>query len=121
MDERGSVARGKRAVAGLEVDFSVDGRHLVVALRGEVDTANADGLPAVVLSAIRGDESVRIDLGDVTFLDSALLRSLLICQAKLAMLGNDVKVRNPTPQARRIFELTSLTSLLEDAPALQTS
>lgn len=117
MNERAIAARTRRA-AGLEIHVAVDGRHLVVALRGEVDTANADGLPAVVLAAIRGDESVRIDLSEVTFLDSALLRSLLICQARLAMQGTDVKVRNPTPQGRRIFELTSLTSLLEDRAVL---
>ncbi len=98
---------------GLPISFSVDDRHLVVALSGEIDVANASLLPAVVAGALKGDDSVRIDLADVTFLDSSLLRALVVCQANLQATGVDLRVRNASPQARRVFELTSLTSLME--------
>ena len=98
---------------GLEISFAVDGRHLIVSLAGEIDVANADLLPAVVAGALKGDDSVRIDIAEVTFLDSSLLRALVVCQANLQAAGIDVRVRNPSPQALRVFELTSLTSLVE--------
>ncbi len=98
---------------GFEVAFDVEHGTLVIELAGEIDMANAEALPAIVAGAVNGDTSVRIDISGVTFLDSALLRSLLMCQARLALDGVDVKVRNPSPQAQSIFEITNLTSLLE--------
>lgn len=98
---------------GFEVAFNVEHETLVIELAGEIDLDNAEALPAIVAGAVNGDASVRIDIAGVTFLDSALLRSLLICQARLAVDGVDVKVRNASPQARSIFEMTNLASLLE--------
>lgn len=102
---------------GLAVDWTVEGRHLVVSLSGEVDAANADALHDAIVGALGRDTSVRVDIGAVTFLDSSLLRALLICQARLAVTGVDLKVRNPTAAALRIFEITDLTSLLEAPPS----
>lgn len=99
--------------AGLAVNWLIDGQHVVIALSGEIDLANVDALPDAIAGAIGRDSSVRIDIADVTFLDSSLLRLLLICEASCARRGVELKVRNPTDQARRIFELTRLTSLLE--------
>lgn len=98
---------------GLAVDWSIDGRHVVIALSGEIDLANVDALPGAIAGAIGSDSSIRIDIAGVTFLDSSLLRLLLICEANCAQRGIELKVRNPTDQARRIFELTSLTALIE--------
>jgi anti-anti-sigma factor len=103
----------RRSWDGLDVSFAVDGRYLVVALRGEIDAANVAALPTVVAGASNGDDAVRLDIGDVTFLDSSLLRAILACEAMLAATGVELKVRRPTEQARRIFEITSLSYLLE--------
>jgi anti-anti-sigma factor len=102
-----------RSAPGLEVSLSVEGACLVVALSGELDAANVAALPTVVGGASNGDAAVRLDIGDVTFLDSALLRAILQCEAMLAATGVELKVRRPTVQASRIFEITGLTHLLE--------
>lgn len=107
--------RDSYAATGLNLDVSIEGRHVVVALSGEIDVANADSLPAIVAAAVNDENSVRIDIAEVDFLDSSLLRSLLICQSQLGTAGIDVKVRNAQPQARRIFEMTNLTDLLESS------
>jgi anti-anti-sigma factor len=73
----------------------------------------SDALPTVVAGASSGDDAVRLDIADVTFLDSSLLRAILECEARLAATGVELKVRRPTEQARRIFEITSLSYLLE--------
>lgn len=100
-------------LAGMSLATRLDGPHLVVFLGGEIDISNAELLPQFVVGACLGCESVRIDIAHVTFLDSSLLRALLICQAEFIQAGVDFKVRNATDQARRIFEMTSLGSLLE--------
>lgn len=108
-----TCAMSRRATVGLDLAFAIDGPHLVASLSGEVDLANVDALPAVLAGAVRTDESLRIDIGEVTFLDSSLMRALLVTELQLAATGTDVKIRRPTLQARRVFELTGLTSLLE--------
>lgn len=98
----------------LDVSWSIDGPHLVVAVGGELDAANADALPHVITSALGADSSVRLDMSAVEFMDSSVLRALLQCQARLAVAGVDFKVRNVSPQARRIFEITSLATLIDE-------
>lgn len=110
---RGSPMRGSPEI-GLEVSWSIEGPHLVIALAGEIDAANADSLPDVVIGALSDDRSVLVDLAAVTFLDSSLLRALVQCRSRLADTGVECRVRNPTAQARRIFEITALTDLLLD-------
>lgn len=98
---------------GLSVDWAIDGPHLVVALSGEIDLSNSQALPDAIAAGLGTGSSVRVDIGNVTFLDSSLLRALLMCQARLAPIGIDLKVRNACPQARRIFEIAHVDSLLE--------
>lgn len=114
-DSTTAVACGAQrpTAAGLDVAFAVEGPHLVASLSGDVDLVNVEALPAVLAGAVSGDESLRIDIGAVTFLDSSLMRALLISESQLTATGVDVKVRHATPQAQRVFELTGLTSLLE--------
>ena len=98
---------------GLPMSVAVEGEHLVVSLRGEIDVGNAEVLPAALLAATSGsDTSVMIDIGEVTFLDSSGLRAILICEATLRREDISLKVRNPTEQARRVFEITGLRHLL---------
>lgn len=98
---------------GPRVSITRDGAALIVTLRGEFDAANSDAVPAIVTRELHDATSVHVDIADVTFLDSTLLRALLICQSKIVLAGVEFKVRNPSPQARRTFELTHLESLLE--------
>jgi anti-sigma B factor antagonist len=98
---------------GLPMSVAVEGEHLVVSLRGEIDVGNAEVLPAALLAATSAfDTSVMIDIGEVTFLDSSGLRAILICEATLRREDISLKVRNPSEQARRVFEITGLRHLL---------
>jgi anti-sigma B factor antagonist len=95
------------------MSFAIDGDHLVISLEGEIDAANADALPAAVCAAVNGDKSVLIDISQVSFLDSSFLRAILLCTAGLEADGVEVRVRNPRSQARRLFETTGLTHMLD--------
>ncbi len=97
----------------LPMSFTVEGDHLVICLEGEIDAANADALPAAVCAAVNGDKSVLIDIAQVSFVDSSFLRAMLLCAAGLEADGVEVKVRNPRSQARKLFETTGLTHLLD--------
>ena len=92
---------------------TVEGSDLVVYLKGEIDISNAESLPAALLAATDGsDTTVLIDIGDVTFLDSSGLRAILMCEATLSREDIALKVRNPSEQSRRVFEISGLRHLL---------
>jgi len=98
---------------GLPIAVSIEGEHLVISLAGEVDLSNAGVLTTAISAATsESDAAVLIDIAEVSFVDSAFLRTVVLCQQALARHGISVKVRNPNEQARRVFEITHLTELL---------
>jgi len=58
-------------------------------------------------------EGVLLDIQNVSFVDSSFLGAVILCAQRLAERGTELKVRNPSHQARRVFETTNLTHLLE--------
>lgn len=97
----------------MAVAWSVSGDQVVIAFAGEIDASNADALVLAVGAVPHDHRPVRVDMSAVGFMDSSLLRALLRCQAHFAMAGVDFKVRDLTEQARRVFELAHLDSLIE--------
>ena len=94
--------------------ISIEHGGVVVKLAGELDSSNSEGLPAAIMAATsETDASVLIDIGEVTFLDSSFLRVIILCSKALEAEGRTVRVRNASDQARRVFEITHLTDLLE--------
>jgi anti-anti-sigma factor len=96
------------------ISVSIEDGSVVVKLAGELDAGNSDALPAAIMAATsETDAPVLIDIGDVTFLDSSFLRVIILCGQALEAEGRTVRVRNASDQARRTFEITHLTDLLE--------
>jgi stage II sporulation protein AA (anti-sigma F factor antagonist) len=91
-----------------------------MALTGEVDMAS---VPIVherlgeIAGKVRGD--LVIDLGLVTFLDSAGLSFLVTAHQQLASQGGRLVVFAPTPQVRRLFDVSALSSYLVIMPEEQ--
>jgi anti-sigma B factor antagonist len=92
----------------------------VVVLRGELDLAAAPVLRARVDEAASARALV-IDLGETTFIDSAVLKELLRARAELA--ANDVRLvlAAVPPPVRRLLDLTRTSELFEDAPDAETA
>ena len=82
---------------------------VVFVLHGEVDLHVAPDLRARLGAAIEsGVSGVVIDLSHVTFLDSMALGVLLGALKQLRARGSELHLVVPTPELRRIFELTLL-------------
>jgi anti-anti-sigma factor len=97
----------------LSVSVSIEHEHVVVALSGEMDMANALSVPEIVAACVHADRPVLIDLQDVTFLDSSGLRAILVSKARLEAENVTLQVTNASTRVRRVFEITRLTHLLE--------
>jgi anti-anti-sigma factor len=85
-----------------------------ITLRGEVDLAGVDELQNAIEPFLAPGQTVVLDLSEVTFADSTLLKVLAQARGKLSDAGGALMVRNPSDQARRILTLGELDDLVQD-------
>jgi anti-sigma B factor antagonist len=91
--------------------------RLIVA--GELDGATAVSLSEQLrqlVADLAGD--LTIDIGLVTFIDSTGLSLLISLHKRVRVSGRTLTVADPTPMARRLFEITGLDQVLTIEPAL---
>ena len=96
---------------GLDVRVSYQDDEATLSLSGELDIATA---PAVRSHFNTLDEhrTVVLDLAGVTFIDSSGLGLILECQGQAAAKGASLILRNPGPQAQRLFEVAGVRQAL---------
>lgn len=96
------------------VDTHRDGATEVVLVRGEVDMATAPLLRAVLETVLaRRPTRVEVDLSGATFLDTHALTALSAVRRRLASRHVVLALRDPSPVALRLLELTPLTPAFE--------
>jgi anti-sigma B factor antagonist len=96
----------------LHVSFVPDHAHLFLTLRGELDLWTARQLPREA-HAMRPDlGSVRIDLGELEFCDSAGIRALLAFRRIHERQGRTVTIVRATPTVWRLLEMCGVTDHL---------
>lgn len=96
--------------------FDGDGSVLHVAGVQELSAANSQGFRERVQLELRlRHQTVELDLSQIQFMDSQGLGVLIGIQKRLAQRHGGLKVLNPAPQARKIFELTRMGRLFEIA------
>lgn len=86
---------------------NVPGGAIVV--HGDIDVAGGPILEAALLRR-EGEGVIVIDLGDVYFIDSSGLRSLLGASRRARARGASVVLRRVGPEVLRLLEITGTTS-----------
>jgi anti-sigma B factor antagonist len=85
---------------------------VTIELSGEFDIGRTAELRDTVLFALTGDETVVVvDLRDVSFMDSAALRSLLEVRSVIAERGARLRLVNPQPRIAKLFAVTNTLEL----------
>ena len=96
------------------VDTRRDGSAEVVQVTGEVDIATAPLLRAVLDTVVgRRPSLVEVDLSGATFLDAHALSVLTAVRRRLAGRHARLVLRDPSPVALRLLELTGMTHAFE--------
>jgi anti-sigma B factor antagonist len=86
----------------------------VVRVSGEVDLAIAPELRERLRRAIDADgNGVVLDLGDVTFMDSAGLSVLVDARRQLESTHRELRIVRPTPAVRRLLDLAGVDGLFQ--------
>ena len=93
------------------VDTRRAGTTEVVQVTGEVDIATAPLLRAVLDTVVaRRPARVEVDLSGTTFLDAYALSTLAAVRRRLAARRGVLVLRDPSPVALRLLQLTGTTS-----------
>jgi anti-anti-sigma factor len=101
-----------------EVSVESDGHAASVALRGEIDLANAAEVQRKIYAGLDNTlTTVTVDLTDLSYLDSAGLRIFfgLVQRLQLLQIAVELLVA-PTSVVRRVIELSGLPALVPLRP-----
>lgn len=94
------------------------GRRAMLRMWGEHDLFTVELLRAALVEAVDTCEAgVVIDLGDVTFMGSATVRTLSDARPVLAGRGRSLAFRSPSPRQRRMLQFCDLADLIEPEAA----
>ena len=87
---------------------------ITVALRGDLDAATAAEARGALGDAIAQHPGalVRVDLAEVTHLDSSGVGMLIGAQRRAATAGGDLRVVRPQPRVAGLLRLTGLDAVL---------
>lgn len=91
------------------------GTAIVARIQGELDMANADQLRESIDERLDQYETIRdvyLICDSVPFIDSSGLAVLLGRYRKLEGRGGKLFIANPSPQVRRVMELSGLSKLV---------
>jgi anti-sigma B factor antagonist len=93
----------------ISVEEHVDGSRVVVA--GDLDLPAGDALEALVTPMIQSDTNVRIQLKDVTFMDSSGLGALIAISQLATEVGGQIVLYDPSEAVVKALDLTHTTPL----------
>jgi anti-anti-sigma factor len=120
-DQQSSVdAHGIRppSVYAIEARTTPEG-VVVLALEGEFDLAAAPTMRERLTEArAAGARGVVLDMTEVTFVDSSVLRELLRAEAEMQSDGVPLVIAALRPPVARLLELTHTAGLLTVAPTV---
>src|ERR671921_748747 len=84
--------------------ITVDPQRSGITVAGEIDSLNAAQLHAAVLGVLRErPRHIEVDLRGVTFLDSAGIRTLLLCHTAAQHMNCRLTLTDAHPMAYRVL------------------
>jgi anti-anti-sigma factor len=89
------------------------GDSAVFRLRGEIDGQTCSKLDIAAGAPADAGRTVVLDLSEVSFVDSAGLRTMVGLDRRAKAAGGSLELRSPNPTLTRLLELTSLDRLFD--------
>jgi anti-sigma B factor antagonist len=84
------------------------GGHIVVALRGVLDVADAVSVAAALAAVAARERDIIIDLAGLEFIDSSGVAALVCGRRQARIAGGELLLAAPQQQVLRILTLTRL-------------
>ncbi|MEV4281885.1 STAS domain-containing protein [Actinoplanes xinjiangensis] len=102
----------------MRITVSSDAGVVQLHVAGELDMATAHNLHKALRQAVTqpGTTTILIDFDQVSFCDSSGLEALDRAYGEAIKAGITLRLLNPQPNVRRIFDLTCLLQTLTGSP-----
>ena len=94
----------------MTINKTANGKELVIALEGRLDTTTAPQLDEELKTALSGIEDLKFDFSKLEYISSAGLRVLLSAQKVMNKQGRMV-VKNASEEVQEIFEVTGFSDI----------
>lgn len=88
---------------------------LAVTLDGELDMAEVDWVEATLSAAAPHHRRMEVDLHDLSFVDSAGLRTLVTLQQRAKVIGLEFRFVNPSTEVQRTLSAAGLDHIVESS------
>jgi anti-sigma B factor antagonist len=108
-------ARRSNPSGHLEIEIGTTGEQSTVTLAGELDIAAAPEVIKLMGGVVEGSTAVLLDIEAVTFMDSAGLRCVLVCERLCRDAGIAFALTPGSPRIRRLFAVAGLLDWLPAA------
>lgn len=95
--------------------------HSVVSVRGEVDLHTAPKVEDAISRASDASETVVVDLGGITFMDSTALSTFMRSGDALKKKGVAMRLAAPSGAVERIFSVTGFGDYFEVFPSREAA
>ena len=96
----------------MEVAKELNGKALVVHVKGEVDTTTAPDLDKEVSEDIAKVDDLALDFENVNYVSSAGLRVILSLYKRMNDKGGAFALRNVNSEVMTVLEMTGFTTFL---------
>ena len=98
----------------MKVEIRVEGKYLIISLRGELDVESSQEMKSEVRKLISSEApNVVIDLTNVNYVDSSGLGTLIALQKDARFNGGSLSIVGASQQIRRVMKMTNLDKLFE--------
>jgi anti-anti-sigma factor len=93
----------------LRIATELDGERATVSMSGELDLASAGRLDTTIAELCTdGVRRILLEMGELSFMDSTGLRSVLISAELCAVNGCELLIGSTSPQVERLFEVSGV-------------
>jgi len=97
----------------VEFDAQVLGGVGMFRVVGEIDIASADEFGDRLLDCLERSDSLEVDLGGMTFMDSSGLGALVRLRTEAEIAGKNVALINVSQSMARLLKVTGLQGLFD--------
>ena len=95
----------------MTITKEVNGKELVIALEGRLDTMTAPELEQELKNSANSAESLILDFARLDYISSAGLRVLLSAHKTMSARGG-MKIRNVNEIVKEVFDVTGFSDIL---------
>jgi anti-sigma B factor antagonist len=96
----------------LSLDIRTTLEVITVSASGEIDFGTVDHLKETLTGLCVDGATVRLDLRDVTFIDSTGINALVIADRRSTQRGCRLVLSAPSPAVRRVLDYTGAGAVL---------